>query len=115
MVLLPLFVLPSCPSNQMKGKEVKDDRIILDKTLADQVSSWKSSKGLSDTVVIDHACSGETCSYYEIGDVFICKKTGHVTCFMDNATLHFHRQPLAWTLCKEQVQGQLEGFLRSSS
>ncbi|XP_061341750.1 F-box protein SKIP31 isoform X2 [Gastrolobium bilobum] len=56
----------------------QDDRIILDKTLADQVSSWKSSRGLTDTVVPDHACSGETCSYYEIGDVFICEKTGQV-------------------------------------
>lgn len=58
--------------------KLKDDRIILDKTLADQVSSWKSSRGLSDTVVTDHACSGETCSYYHIGDVFICEKTGQV-------------------------------------
>ena len=58
--------------------KVNDDRIILDKTLADQVSSWKSSRGLSDTVVTDHACSGETCSYYEIGDLFICEKTGQV-------------------------------------
>ncbi|KAL5168802.1 F-box protein SKIP31 [Glycine soja] len=58
--------------------QLKDDRIILDKTLADQVSSWKSSRGLSDTVVTDHACSGETCSYYHIGDVFICEKTGQV-------------------------------------
>lgn len=58
--------------------KLKDDRIILDKTLADQVSSWKSSRGLSDAVVTDHACSGETCSYYQIGDVFICEKTGHV-------------------------------------
>jgi hypothetical protein len=58
--------------------KLKDDSIILDKTLADQVSSWKSSRGLSDTVVNDHACSGKTCSYYQIGDVFICEKTGHV-------------------------------------
>lgn len=58
--------------------QVNDDRIILDKTVADQVSMWKSSKGLSDKVVTDHACSGETCSYYHIGDVFICEKTGHV-------------------------------------
>ncbi|KAE9596847.1 hypothetical protein Lal_00007528 [Lupinus albus] len=57
---------------------LNDDRILLDKTLADQVASWKSSKGLSDTVVTDHACSGETCSYYQIGDVFICEKTGQV-------------------------------------
>ncbi|KAI9083939.1 hypothetical protein K1719_034197 [Acacia pycnantha] len=58
--------------------QLKDDRMILDKTVADQVSSWKKSRGLSDTVVTDHACSGETCSYYHIGDVFICEKTGHV-------------------------------------
>ncbi|XP_059444791.1 F-box protein SKIP31 isoform X2 [Corylus avellana] len=58
--------------------QVNDDRIILDKTVADQVSLWKSSKGLTDKVVTDHACSGETCSYYHIGDVFICEKTGQV-------------------------------------
>lgn len=58
--------------------QLKDDSLILDKTLADQVSSWKSSRGLSDTVVTDHACSGKTCSYYQIGDVFICEKTGQV-------------------------------------
>ncbi|GFP92538.1 F-box protein skip31 [Phtheirospermum japonicum] len=39
--------------------QVNDDRIILDKTLADQVSTWKSSRGLADTVVANHACSGE--------------------------------------------------------
>lgn len=58
--------------------KVNDDRIILDKTVADQVSTWKSSRGLTDKVVTDHACSGETCSYYHIGDVFICEKTGQV-------------------------------------
>ena len=58
--------------------KVNDDRIILDKTVADQVSMWKSSRGLTDKVVTDHACSGETCSYYHIGDVFICEKTGLV-------------------------------------
>ncbi|XP_022881368.1 F-box protein SKIP31-like isoform X2 [Olea europaea var. sylvestris] len=47
-------------------------------TLADQVSMWKSSRGLADTVVADHACSGESCTYYQIGDVFVCEKTGHV-------------------------------------
>nr|DAD24574.1 TPA_asm: hypothetical protein HUJ06_026038 [Nelumbo nucifera] len=39
---------------------------------------WRSSKGMTDEVVVDHACSGETCSYYQIGDVFICEKTGRV-------------------------------------
>ncbi|KAJ8774064.1 hypothetical protein K2173_009495 [Erythroxylum novogranatense] len=58
--------------------QVKDDRIILDKSVADQVSIWKSSRGLTDKVFADHACSGETCSYYQIGDVFICEKTGNV-------------------------------------
>lgn len=58
--------------------KVKDDSIILDKTVADRVSMWKSSRGLTDKVVTDHACSGETCTYYQIGDVFVCEKTGQV-------------------------------------
>ncbi|PIN12547.1 hypothetical protein CDL12_14836 [Handroanthus impetiginosus] len=58
--------------------QVNDDRIILDKTLADQVSMWKSSRGLTETIVLNHACSGENCTYYQIGDVFICEKTGNV-------------------------------------
>ncbi|XVF52153.1 hypothetical protein PTKIN_Ptkin04bG0241900 [Pterospermum kingtungense] len=58
--------------------QVKDDSLVLDKTVSDQVSMWKSSRGLTDKVVADHACSGETCSYYQIGDVFVCEKTGQV-------------------------------------
>lgn len=58
--------------------QVKDDSIILDKTVADRVSIWKSSRGMTDKVVTDHACSGETCTYYQIGDVFVCEKTGQV-------------------------------------
>lgn len=57
---------------------MKDDRVILDKTVADRVSIWKSSRGLTDKVVTDHACSGETCSYFKLGDVFVCEKTGNV-------------------------------------
>lgn len=58
--------------------QVKDDQIILDKTIAEQVSIWKRSRGLTDKVVADHTCSGEMCSYYQIGDVFVCEKTGNV-------------------------------------
>lgn len=58
--------------------QINDDRIILDKTVADQVSIWKRSKGLGDNVVNDHACSGETCTYHQIGDVFVCEKTGNI-------------------------------------
>ncbi|GFP79381.1 F-box protein skip31 [Phtheirospermum japonicum] len=58
--------------------QVNDDRVILDKTLADQVSMWKSSRGLAETVVLNHECSGESCTYYQIGDVFVCEKTGNV-------------------------------------
>ncbi|CAL5341794.1 unnamed protein product [Camellia sinensis] len=57
---------------------VNDDRIILDKTLTDQVSIWKNIRGLTDKVVLDHDCSGETCTYSQIGDVFVCEKTGQV-------------------------------------
>ncbi|KAK4349439.1 hypothetical protein RND71_032194 [Anisodus tanguticus] len=58
--------------------QINDDRTILDKTIADQVSIWKKSKGLGDNVVNDHACSRETCAYHQIGDVFVCEKTGNV-------------------------------------
>jgi uncharacterized protein YrrD len=84
LLLLYLFRIGSqnttscCLSMSVLHVKVNDDRIILDKTVADQVSMWKSSKGLTDKVVTDHACSGETCSYYHIGDVFICEKTGQV-------------------------------------
>uniref|UniRef100_A0A0D9WU09 F-box domain-containing protein n=1 Tax=Leersia perrieri TaxID=77586 RepID=A0A0D9WU09_9ORYZ len=58
--------------------EVNDDKAILDKTIADQVSSWKSSRGLTDAAVKGHSCSGNTCSYTQIGDAYICEKTGRV-------------------------------------
>ncbi|KAK3441113.1 hypothetical protein EUGRSUZ_B01591 [Eucalyptus grandis] len=58
--------------------QVNDDWIILDKTVADQVSLWKSSNGFTDALVLDHVCSGETCSYHQMGDVFVCEKTGNV-------------------------------------
>lgn len=39
---------------------------------------WKSKRGLTDELVIGHVCSGNTCLYTKIGDVFICEKTGRV-------------------------------------
>lgn len=58
--------------------KVKDDRIIIDKTVGDQVSLWKSSKGLTDNVLTDHACSGDLCTYHQVGNLFVCEKTGYV-------------------------------------
>ncbi|XP_047052870.1 F-box protein SKIP31-like isoform X3 [Lolium rigidum] len=58
--------------------EVNDDKIILDKTVADKVSSWKSRRGLTDDAVKGHSCSGSTCLYTQIGDAYICEKTGRV-------------------------------------
>ncbi|XP_076959328.1 F-box protein SKIP31-like [Bidens hawaiensis] len=58
--------------------QLKDDWMILDKSVADQVSIWKKSKGLTDKVFSDHDCSGERCSYHQIGDVFVCENTGYV-------------------------------------
>ncbi|XP_010494634.1 PREDICTED: F-box protein SKIP31-like [Camelina sativa] len=64
--------------------EMVDDRIILDKTVLEQVSLWKKSKGLADKVVTGHICLGTKCSYHQIEDVFICKETGHVHVCDDN-------------------------------
>lgn len=58
--------------------QVSDDQVIHDKTVSDQVSMWKNSKGLSDKPVANHSCSGETCSYYQVGNVFVCEKTGNI-------------------------------------
>ena len=66
------------PPSLLINLKGNDDRIILDKTLTDQVSIWKNIRGLTDKVVLDHDCSGETCTYYRIGDVFVCEKTGQV-------------------------------------
>ncbi|XP_023639323.1 F-box protein SKIP31 [Capsella rubella] len=64
--------------------EMVDDRIILDKTVLEQVSLWKKSKGLADKVVTGHICLGTKCSYHQIDDVFICKETGNVHVCDDN-------------------------------
>ena len=48
------------------------------KAVADQVSSWKSSRGMTDEVDIDHNCCEVICTYYWIGVVFVCEKTGRV-------------------------------------
>lgn len=58
--------------------QVNDDRVILDRTVGDQVSIWRSSRGFTDDSVLGHVCSGRTCSYSQIGDVFLCEKTGRV-------------------------------------
>ncbi|KAE8657200.1 F-box protein SKIP31 [Hibiscus syriacus] len=84
--LLPPTKMWECPWKKLyiqrdeedMSELVKDDSIILDETVADQVSMWKSSRGLADKVITDHACSGETCTYYQIRDVFVCEKTGQV-------------------------------------
>lgn len=39
---------------------------------------WKKSRGLTDDAANGHACSGNTCSYSQIGDAFICERTGCV-------------------------------------
>ncbi|XP_025813520.1 F-box protein SKIP31 isoform X1 [Panicum hallii] len=77
--------------------EVNDDKVILDKTIADQVSTWKSSRGLTDESVKGHSCSGNTCSYTQIGDAYICEKTGRVH-ICDDA-------------CREFVLDQSSGLL----
>ncbi|XP_014490920.1 F-box protein SKIP31-like [Vigna radiata var. radiata] len=57
---------------------VKDKTLVTNFKIVLLMLFCKSSKGLSDVVVADHICSGENCSYYQIGDVFIYEKTGQV-------------------------------------
>ncbi|OAY79147.1 F-box protein SKIP31 [Ananas comosus] len=77
--------------------QLNDDKVILDRTVADQVSMWKRSRGLTDEAVGSHVCSGNTCSYSQIGDVFICEKTGRVHVCDDT--------------CREVILDQSSGLL----
>lgn len=56
--------------------QVKDDLIIVDTTVAEQITSWRRSHELPDVYPGNHLCSGKTCTYFQIGDVFLCEKTG---------------------------------------
>ncbi|KAG0558763.1 hypothetical protein M758_10G049000 [Ceratodon purpureus] len=56
--------------------QVYDDLVVVDTSIADQITAWRRSQSLADVYTGDHSCSGSTCSYYQIGDVFLCEKTG---------------------------------------
>eukprot|EP00898_Chlorokybus_atmophyticus_P005896 jgi/Chlat1/6307/Chrsp44S05790 len=57
-----------------------DDTVMLDTSIADQITVWRRRNGLDGTrqqlAAIDHICSGSSCSYHQIGDVFLCERTG---------------------------------------
>jgi hypothetical protein len=56
--------------------QVYDDLVVVDTSVADQITTWRRSQNLPDVYTGDHSCSGRTCSYYQIDDVFLCEKTG---------------------------------------
>ncbi|KAJ3672564.1 hypothetical protein LUZ60_007285 [Juncus effusus] len=87
--------------------QLNDDSLILDKTISDQVSLWKSKRGFdnnnnnnnddSEELMRGHNCNGNLCTYGKIGDVFICEKTGRVHVCDDT--------------CREVVLDQSSGML----
>ncbi|BFI10641.1 hypothetical protein MPTK1_3g16200 [Marchantia polymorpha subsp. ruderalis] len=56
--------------------QIRDDLVVIDTSVADHVTAWRRGQKLPDVYVGDHYCSGRTCSYYQIGDIFLCEKTG---------------------------------------
>eukprot|EP00249_Psilotum_nudum_P019554 c27313_g1_i1 orf=146-1258(+) len=56
--------------------QINNDLFIVDATVAEQVIAWRCAHGLPDVYVGDHSCSGRSCAYYQIGDIFLCEKTG---------------------------------------
>ncbi|XP_024525483.1 F-box protein SKIP31 [Selaginella moellendorffii] len=56
--------------------QIKDELGVFDPSIADQVTQWRRSHKLSEVYSGSHTCSGRTCSYHQIGDVYICEKTG---------------------------------------
>lgn len=63
---------------------LKDDIMIPDATVGDQINQWnqinqwKQHHGLPEVFPGDHVCSGSTCTYFQVGDIFLCEKTGFV-------------------------------------
>lgn len=57
---------------------LKDDIMIPDATVGDQINQLKQHHGLPDVFTGAHACSGSTCTYSQVGDIFLCEKTGLV-------------------------------------
>lgn len=58
--------------------QVNDDMFLLDTTVADRITHLKHSRGLPDEFTAEHVCSGRTCTYSQVGDAFLCEKTGRV-------------------------------------
>jgi len=58
--------------------QVNDDMFLLDTTVADRITHLKHSRGLPDEFTEEHVCSGRTCTYSQVGDAFLCEKTGRV-------------------------------------
>ncbi|KAK8964926.1 hypothetical protein KSP40_PGU022744 [Platanthera guangdongensis] len=76
---------------QQEGRRVEELRF------ADQVSIWRNKRGFTDESVKGHNCSGKTCTYSHIEDVFLCEKTGRVHACDDT--------------CREAVWDQSSGLL----
>ncbi|CAM6108221.1 unnamed protein product [Calypogeia fissa] len=56
--------------------QVRDDLVVIDMTVADHITEWRRNHHLPDVYLDHHLCSGRTCSYNQIGDIFLCEKTG---------------------------------------
>jgi hypothetical protein len=73
---------------------VHDDLVVVDSSMADQITAWRHSQKLADAYLGDHWCSGKTCSYYQIDDVFLCEKTGRVhsesSTFLSSPQIYAH-------------------------
>ncbi|GBG88284.1 hypothetical protein CBR_g46850 [Chara braunii] len=52
---------------------------MVDSSVADHITAWRKMHSFDEESLLgaaDHVCSGKTCSYHQIGDVFLCEKTG---------------------------------------
>eukprot|EP00897_Mesotaenium_endlicherianum_P000665 jgi/Mesen1/1059/ME000123S00229 len=56
--------------------QLHDDLVVLDTSIADQITEWRRARSLPEAYGGDHFCSGQQCSYHQIADVYLCEKTG---------------------------------------
>ena len=57
--------------------QVNDDLLVVEETVAEELTLWRRYKGLPDVFTGNHVCDGSVCLFHRLGDVvYVCEQTG---------------------------------------
>lgn len=65
-------------SQAPESSTLDGDDVLISLTETEHVARWRSQRGLGDGTgpACRHRCSGLSCAYHQIGDIFLCETTG---------------------------------------